>query len=227
MINVVFGGGRAKFMKDDESDPTNPELKGARKDGRNLIEEWKTKLNKGKTKATYVSNVEEFKNLKVGDQDHVLGLFSYDNMKYETDREKSLDEPSLMEMTKKAMELLEKNANGYFLFVEGANIDSAHHDSNAYRALDDFIMFDETIGVAKSLVKEEETLMIVTADHSHVFTLGGYAIRGTPILGVNQNKWLNVSDLAKLTYTNLAYSNGPGGLTEIRKRNLSNEETRE
>ena len=91
-------------------------------------------------------------------------------------------------MTEKAIELLSANPKGYFLLVEGTyketfifaknifaqytlnkggNIDLAHHAANARRALDDFVAFDEAIGRAKSLVNLDETLLVVTADHSH------------------------------------------------------------
>ena len=128
-------------------------------------------------------------------------------------------------MTEKAIQILSQNPNGYFLFVEGAKIDTAHHASNAYRALEDFIVFDEAVGKARALIDTEDTLVVVTADHSHVFTLGGYSIRGTNILGVNLNKWLNTSEYFMTTYTNLLYANGPGALKEIRKKNLTSEET--
>ena len=51
-------------------------------------------------------------------------------------------------------------------------------ESVARRALDDFVAFDQAIAKAKSMTNKEETLTVVTADHSHVFTMGGYAIRG-------------------------------------------------
>ena len=88
-------------------------------------------------------------------------------MEFETERVLSQKEPSIKEMTKKAIELLSTNPNGYFLLVEGGKIDHGHHASNARRALDDFVAFDEAIGLAKELVSDD-TLMVVTADHSHV-----------------------------------------------------------
>lgn len=147
-------------------------------------------------------------------------------MQYEADRiEKNpVDEPSIIEMTQKAIELLSTNPNGYFLLVEGGKIDHAHHESNAHRALDDFVVFDEAIGMGDYLTDESDTLIVVTADHSHVFTIGGYAQRGNSILGINLNKYSNVSD-TQVTYTSLIYGNGPGGLREIRKENLTNSQT--
>lgn len=105
-------------------------------------------------------------------------------------------------------------------------------------------MFDEAVGSALDLTSEEDTLIVVTADHSHMFSMGGiysflklnniinleilffkgYSLRGNPILGINLNKESNVSDLG-YTYTSLIYGNGPGGIRSVRKRNLTNEET--
>jgi alkaline phosphatase len=55
-----------------------------------------------------------------------LGLMAFDHLEYETDRDPEL-EPSLSELTLKAIEALSRNKNGYFLLVEGGRIDHAHH----------------------------------------------------------------------------------------------------
>jgi alkaline phosphatase len=90
---------------------------------------------------------------------------------YESDRAKMipLEEPSIVEMTEKAIRLLSRNPKGYFLLVEGGKIDHAHHDSVAKKALEDFAIFDDAVGLASSITRTEDTLVTVTADHSHVF----------------------------------------------------------
>lgn len=100
-------------------------------------------------------------------------------MEYETERAERVQakEPSLLEMTEVALKILSNNPNGYFLLVEGGKIDHGHHSGNAQRALNDFVMFDEAIGEALYLTDENETLIVVTADHSHVFTMGGSLIQ--------------------------------------------------
>ena len=65
----------------------------------------------------------------------------------------------------------------------GGRIDHAHHDNNAKRALEETVQFEEAVKTAMSLTNQEDTLMIVTADHSHPFSLTGYTNRGNPILG--------------------------------------------
>ena len=91
-------------------------------------------------------------------------------MDYELDRvEKNpIEEPSLINMTNKAIELLSTNPNGFFLLVEGGKIDHGHHNSYAQYALTDFVVFDGAIDEALHKTSENETLIVVTADHSHV-----------------------------------------------------------
>lgn len=70
------------------------------------------------------------------------------------------------------------------LFVAGGRIDHAHHYNNAYRALDETLALESALLAAMELVDITETLIVLTADHSHVLTLGGLATpRGNPILG--------------------------------------------
>lgn len=170
MFKVIFGGGRRKFTPNTLTDPVSNK-KGDRIDGRNLIDEWKTKMENGKARHKYITTREELLNLNSNDYDHVLGLFNFDHMEFESDRNKTGPnaEPSIVEMTEKAIQILRKNPNGYFLLVEGGKIDHAHHNTNARRALDDFVVFDDSIGKAIEMVSLDDTLVVVSADHSHVY----------------------------------------------------------
>lgn len=70
------------------------------------------------------------------------------------------------------------------IFILGGRIDHAHHYNNAYRALDETLALETALLAALALVNPTETLLVLTADHSHVFTFGGQATpRGHPILG--------------------------------------------
>jgi alkaline phosphatase len=120
-------------------------------------------------------------------------------------------------MTKLAIEILKRNPNGYFLLVEGGRIDHAHHGNNAYRALTDGIAFADAVGVADEMTDQGDTLIIVTADHSHTFIMGGYPTRGNPILGKvisndSQGKPNTDYDLMgdNKPFTSLGYQSGPG-----------------
>jgi alkaline phosphatase len=67
--------------------------------------------------------------------------------------------------------------------IEGGRIDHAHHASNPYRALKEAQMFSATVAEVLKSVNLDETLVLVTADHSHVLTIAGYPERGNDILG--------------------------------------------
>lgn len=210
-IEVVLGGGRAKFQTTAETDPEHPSRKGTRRDGRSLWREWTEKH----PRAAYIWNRAQFDAIDPARTDHLLGLFEPSHMRFETDRARdAAGEPSLAEMTEKALRILQRNPKGFFLMVEGGRIDHAHHASNAYRALGDTIALSEAVARAQSLVDARDTLIVVTADHSHVFTLAGYPKRGNPILGKVVEPGHEAPDYARdllgRPYTTLGYANGPG-----------------
>jgi alkaline phosphatase len=121
-IDVIFGGGRKKFLRTSDPDPKSGKL-GERIDGRNLIEEWQNKMKSEGRTYKYIWNLTEFENLKPGQYERVLGVLSRDHMDYELERLKDLDQPSISAMTQKAIDILSGNPNGYFLLVEGGKID--------------------------------------------------------------------------------------------------------
>ena len=179
-IEIVMGGGRQQFLPRDQVDPEYPDKRGQRRDGINLIEEWKKRYADG----LYVWNQAQFQQIDPERTVRVLALFEPYDMQFDSDRGRDkAGEPSLAEMVGTAIRILQKNKQGYFLMVEGGLIDLAHHYGNAYRALHDTRAFAEAVATAMELVDQKETLIIVTADHSHVFTLGGFPTRGNPILG--------------------------------------------
>ncbi|GAB1285192.1 Alkaline phosphatase [Apodemus speciosus] len=203
-IDVILGGGRKFMFPNGTSDPeypNNPDQSGTRLDNRNLVQEWLAK-NQG---ARYVWNREE---LIQASQDpavtHLMGLFEPTEMKYDVNRNTSVD-PSLAEMTEVAVSLLSKNPQGFYLFVEGGRIDQGHHAGTAYLALTEAVMFDSAIEKASQLTSEKDTLILITADHSHVFAFGGYTLRGTSIFGLAP-----LSALDGKSYTSILYGNGPG-----------------
>ncbi|KAA0701654.1 Alkaline phosphatase, tissue-nonspecific isozyme [Triplophysa tibetana] len=114
-------------------------------------------------------------------------------------------DPSIAETAEKAIQILKKNPKGFFLLVEGGRIDQAHHDSRASMALHEAVALDDAVARALQLTNENETLTIVTADHSHAFTFNGYPFRGNSILGKSP-----IFALDFLPYTTLMYGNGPG-----------------
>ena len=84
--------------------------------------------------------------------------------------------------------------------LAGGRIDHGHHANIAYRALTEAVMFDNAIAKANELTSEAATMTLVTADHSHVFTFGGYPLRGTSIFG---NPMETGRSLPKITWHNV------------------------
>jgi alkaline phosphatase len=240
-LKVAMGGGRTYFMPVkaggvDVFDPEYPKQKGRRLDGRDLTAEWLSTRSAG---AAYVWNKAQFESIDPAKTSHLLGLFEPSHVQYEADRTTDpAGEPSLTEMTDKALQLLMKDPKGFFLHVEGGRIDHAHHAGNARRALLETIEFSNairrTVDLLKAAGKLDDTLIVVTADHSHTFSIAGYPSRGNPILGLVRdvpNKDGEALTLSKdsngLPYTTLGYANGPGArksgrvdLTNIDTTNL-------
>ncbi|EIL97114.1 alkaline phosphatase [Rhodanobacter thiooxydans] len=215
-LTVAMGGGRTEFMPAGADDPEYATSVGQRLDGRDLIGEWTSSHPDGK----YVWNAAQLKALDLTKTPRLLGLFEPSHMNYEHERaHDKAGEPSLAEMTTSAIEVLKRNPNGFFLMVEGGRIDHALHAGNAYRALDETIAFADAVQAALEHTDPAETLIVVTADHSHTMTFAGYAHRGNPILGKVIGKTdsygggsmtVMARDATGQAYTTLGFANGPG-----------------
>ena len=216
-LEVALGGGRGAFIPETSPDHEDPTNSGKRLDGRNLINEWLLQ-----PQSSFVYDHAGLDAVDTNQTSKLLGLFEPAHMQYEVDRAKPIypDEPSLEQMSIKALEVLRKNEKGFFLMIEAGRIDHAHHAGNAHRALMETIRLSDAVrGIRKSLTKQEkkETLILVTADHSHTFTIAGYPTRGNPILGLvvgNDSKGQPEKEPKKdalgLPYTTLGYVNGGG-----------------
>ncbi|MCC7095723.1 MAG: alkaline phosphatase [Thermomonas sp.] len=212
--SIILGGGRKEFLTTEQTDPSSPDKRGLRTDGRDLITEWRQAHAGG----AYVTTAAEL--ASAANAPAVLGLFNYSHMAFNHDRiAEGGIEPSLAEMTRAAIRHLARNENGYVLLVEAARIDMAHHEGNAFRALDETIELSNAVRIALEMTSPDDTLIMVTADHSHTLTMAGYTVRGNPILGTVRapGKPKPTLDLAGLPFTTLGYANGPGntGASEI------------
>ena len=211
-MEVAMGGGRRNFLPNSpefNSNDTDSGVEGARTDGADLTALWQSRYPQG----SYVTDQAGFDAINAGDTQHLLGLFDESHMEFEANRSNDLaGEPSLAQMTSKAIDVLDNNERGYFLSVEAGRIDHGHHAGSAYAALTDTIAFSEAVQAAMDATDPADTLIIVTADHSHVFTVGGIAKRGNPILGLSVGIGSEEPVLAAdgLPYTTLAYANGLG-----------------
>jgi len=208
-LDLVLGGGRANFLPKTVADPEYPGKTGARGDGRDLVAAWRARFPQGQ----YVWNQAGFAALDPAAPGPVLGLFEPSHMQYEADRSgDGAGEPALADMVALAIAKLSRNPNGYVLMVEGGRIDHAHHAGNAKRALIDAQALDAAVARAVSLVDPADTMVLVTADHSHVLTIAGYPPRNNPILGLASVDEDGNPIQAKdgKGYTTLGYMTGPG-----------------
>ncbi len=148
-VDVLLGGGVNNFVRKD----------------RNLTEEFK------KSGYSYVTDREQLLNDK---SDQILGLFAPGGLDKMIDRNEKT--PSLEEMTNAAINRLNKNDKGFFLMVEGSQIDWAGHDNDVVGAMSEMEDFEKAFKAAIEFAKKDKhTLVIATADHS----TGGFS------LGVN------------------------------------------
>jgi len=212
-INVAMGGGLQYFIPESANDPLTNRA-GGRLDGRDLTQEWLQRYDH----SAFVWNASQLQALDTRNTRHLLGLFSRSHLNYAADRQdEDASEPGLPLMTQTALEILQAREQGYFLMVEGGRIDHGHHAGNAYRALYDAVEFSQAVQTALDMTDPADTLIIVTADHSHTLTIAGYPTRGNPILGtvVTNNSHghaHDAPDLAadQLPYTTLGYRDGRG-----------------
>ena len=165
-VDVVFGGGLRHFQPKGTTG-------SSRSDSRDLVAEMK------KAGYSFAGSRTEFNALPASGK--LLGLFTSSHMSYDLDRDSS-KEPSLAEMTTRAIDQLKGNQNGMFLMVEGGRIDHALHETTARKALQDTVAFDNAIKAAIDKMQAldpglKNTLIVVTADHDHTLVLNGYAAR--------------------------------------------------
>ena len=215
-LNVVLGGG-SQFFKTTANG-------GKRSDGRELIAEMQARGY------SYVSKASELNAIDAGKTSHLFGLFKSSHMSYDLDRA-STSEPSLAEMTSKAIDVLAQNKkNGYFLMVEGGRIDHALHETTAKKALQDTVAFDNAIKTAINKANANDpglknTLIVVTADHDHTLVLNGYAKRTgkttatTPgVLGLVLNYVTGAvaNDADGKPYTIIGFGNGENRVQSAR-----------
>ena len=211
-LRVLMGGGRAYFRGTDAVDPEYPDRRGLRTDGRDLIADWRARHADG----VFAWNAAQLDAAPLDAP--LLALFEPDHMRYEHDRRADpAGEPDLASMTRAAIARLSRGKAGYVLLVEGGRIDHASHEGNAFRALDETISFSNAVRAAMQATSADDTLILVTADHSHTLTFSGYPVRGNPILDKVRGSSKEGDDRGSIAkdamgrpYTTLNYASGPG-----------------
>lgn len=143
-LNVTFGGG-ASFLRKENRKDSQDMLQILAQNGYQLV------LN--------AQGMEQTGHNKV------WGLFAEKDLPYDIDRK---NEPSLAQMTSKAIDLLSKNQKGFLLMVEGSKVDWAAHDNAPVALMSDIKAFDDAVGVALEYAKSnQDTLVIVASDHGN------------------------------------------------------------
>ena len=151
-VDVLFGGGWSFFLPDTEPG-------GARTDGLNLLDELRERM-------PVALSVAEFRNLP--DTDAAAAFFAPDHPPSVTSRE-----PPLAELTGRAIEILSRDEDGFFVMIEGSQIDWAGHENDHDWLMDEMTDFDEAVGVVMDFAEADgRTLVIVTADHE----TGAYSV---------------------------------------------------
>ncbi|KAH8311696.1 hypothetical protein KR044_007585, partial [Drosophila immigrans] len=211
-FNVILGGGLSPMGALNRSEVRTVRFEGGteticeRGDQRNLAQEWLLRHANNSVPAALVTNREQLLQVKAKETDYLMGLFRNNHITYSIAREEG--EPSLQEMTEAAIGVLERgdNSPGYVLLVEGGRIDQGHHQNYARAALHEVYELDLAVQAALKMTDSEETLILVTADHSHAVTFNGYPKRGADILGAaNLHKPKD-----PMVYETITYANGPG-----------------
>ncbi|WP_414902381.1 alkaline phosphatase [Sphingomonas flavalba] len=206
-FDVALGGGEARFRVKGQ---------GGRRltTDADILAQWQ-----GRTGGTLVRTRAELAGVGAA-KGPLLGLFAGSHLQYMLERKPDTTEPTLSEMTVAAIAKAAQNSNGYFLMIEGGNIDHGHHEGRANIALSETQELSRAVQLAIDTVDLSETMILVTADHSHVFTIGGYPSRGNPILGLvkgndHRGDPLDTPTLAAdgQPYTTLGYYNGPGAVS--------------
>ena len=206
-LDVVFGGGRRHFVPAGATDGEGGA--GRRTDGRDLRVELQAQGY------AYVWNRDGFEALGAGDR--AVGLFAPRHMEYEFDRgDGTGNEPGIVGMTVKAIEILASTGRPYFLMVESGRIDHAHRAGNAFRAFVETRELDRAIGAAIEAVDLDRTLIVATADHGHPLTIAAGMVQPLPasLAGLPYHGMFATAherrDRNRVPYTVLGYAAGPG-----------------
>ena len=147
-MDVVLGGGKNSLLADN------------RKDGENLVE---VVEDNG---YDLVETRDELLNSK---SSKLWGSFAPSALAYDMDRaQTNPNEPTLAEMTDKAISTLSKDKDGFFLFIEGSKPDWAAHSNDAIGMISDTLAFDAAVKEALDFAKKNKNTMIVAvSDHGN------------------------------------------------------------
>ncbi|NXR25931.1 PPBT protein, partial [Cinclus mexicanus] len=198
-IEVILGGGRKYMYPKNVSDveyPHEEKHRGTRLDGRNLVQAWREAKPHGKV-AEYVWHRRGLLALNLSRVDFLLGESLHARV-HQLGAVPQQDPCPVLGCWGSCSGQL--SSQGCFC-LQGMVV-----PGKAKQALHEAVELDRAIGLASRLTSTQDTLSVVTADHSHVFTFGGYTPRGNPIFGLAPMQ----SDVDRKPFTSILYGNGPG-----------------
>lgn len=174
-VDVLLGGGSSNFVRPD----------------RNLTEEFK------ESGFSYVINKEQLSKDK---NEQVLGLFAPGGLPKMIDRTEDI--PSLQDMTSSAIQRLNKDKDGFFLMVEGSQVDWAAHDNDIVGTMSEMQDFEKAAKAAIEFAKKDkQTLVVITADHSTggvtIGANGNYNWFADPIKAAKRTPDFMAAEIAK------------------------------
>uniref|UniRef100_A0AC35TNB8 Alkaline phosphatase n=1 Tax=Rhabditophanes sp. KR3021 TaxID=114890 RepID=A0AC35TNB8_9BILA len=223
-FKVMLGGGRRGLLPEDVHDPINGTTKGVRRDNLNIIKEW-SEIDDNRHVLLTRTDLLNFNISELNKNSKVLGAFAESHFKYVTDLtpEQALLQPTLAEMTQTAIQILEQtNPNGYFLMVEGGLIDIASHYNKGTVAILETLEMEKAIEAALKEIDLSETLIIVTADHSHSLTFNGYNERTNPVLAAYNIDYPTEISWDRKNYPSIQFAAGAGFDTMWEKNRFFN-----
>ncbi|NWZ98693.1 PPBT protein, partial [Nesospiza acunhae] len=206
-IEVILGGGRKYMYPRNVSDveyPHEEKQRGTRLDGRNLVQAWREAKPRGKV-AEYVWHRRGLLALNLTRVDFLLGESLHPRVPWHHLGALGgpLSCPGHAGSPQTWFYSLGHAGTPLNDPVTSLGMLVPQRDA---QALHEAVELDRAIGLATRLTSTQDTLSVVTADHSHVFTFGGYTPRGNPIFGLAPMQ----SDVDRKPFTSILYGNGPG-----------------
>ncbi|HUT53240.1 MAG TPA: alkaline phosphatase [bacterium] len=145
-VDVMLGGGAAAF----KADATHPDLIAKAPDLGYKV----------------VATAPELAKVDLTNTNKLLGLFADKSLEYEAERPAESTEPHLSDMAAVALDILDNDPRGFFIMIEGANIDHAGHSMDMDDLLGEMAEFDKTVDLVLAWAQEHpDTLIVITADH--------------------------------------------------------------
>jgi len=186
-VDVAFGGGVTQFQPESKS--------GRRKDGRDLLMEMKQhNVSLLRSKAD-LENASAFRTAPV------VGLFSDDNLAFSSDPDAAKDQPSLSDLVRRAIQMMQFNQNGYLLIVNVELVTRASEQNQSERAITETLEFDHALSTAMRYAGAK-ALVLATGKHS----TGGMALNGYPL---RDDRGVGLLGTNPFGYPAISWASGP------------------